>query len=440
MYDYDFSFVIPVYNSEKYLKKCINSVLNQRYDLSRIQIILINDGSTDKSLKICKKYESENIVVVNKINEGVSKARNVGIKKAKGKYISFLDSDDYVSDNYCSEIFDFFEKNYDYIDIVTFPLVNFNGNKKRVHFRYASLYSNENKIYDVKEASYVIQTTINVCIKNRFNENELFDESMKFSEDEEFVTRNIMFKEKIGYCSKCNYFYRKNNNESATKKYKVTEKEFDLFIKYYSELLSKYKNSIYVKNLFLNSLRWKIGESKLLPSKNEKYIDKIAIVLKKVDISDIMNLNFLSLRIKLSILNLKKIDYKMFVEKNKITISVKDKKYYINNPINIDVVELQYDSCPVIICISDFQLNGFETEKIYPYREQLIDTYIYMSKFYAKNNVLDFSDLGFNFNIRLKVKNYKLKYRISKQDSKIIIKENNLFDVLKIIIKKILKI
>lgn len=92
------SIVVPVYNCEKYLDRCILSLLNQCLDVSQYEIILINDGSLDKSLDIITKYSSknDNIIVINQKNSGVSASRNAGINKASGKYIVFVDADDMV--------------------------------------------------------------------------------------------------------------------------------------------------------------------------------------------------------------------------------------------------------------------------------------------------------------------------------------------------------
>lgn len=90
------SIIVPIYNSEKFLSRCIESIINQTY--RNIELILINDGSRDKSLDICNKYKKydNRIIVIDKENEGVSATRNLGIKTAKGDYIGFVDSDDYI--------------------------------------------------------------------------------------------------------------------------------------------------------------------------------------------------------------------------------------------------------------------------------------------------------------------------------------------------------
>lgn len=93
------SIIIPVYNVEKYLVKCLDSIINQTH--KNLEIILINDGSKDKSLNICKWYEKRDsrIIVIDKINEGVSIARNAGIEAATGNYIGFVDPDDWIEPN-----------------------------------------------------------------------------------------------------------------------------------------------------------------------------------------------------------------------------------------------------------------------------------------------------------------------------------------------------
>ena len=97
------SVIVPVYNAEKYLKKCLDSLVNQSY--KDLEIILVNDGSQDGSEKICKDYEEKDsrIILINKNNGGPSSARNLGIEKANGEYLSFIDSDDYLA-------LDFYEK------------------------------------------------------------------------------------------------------------------------------------------------------------------------------------------------------------------------------------------------------------------------------------------------------------------------------------------
>lgn len=99
-----YSFIVPVYNTEKYLERCLDSLVNQT--LKDFEIIVVNDGSTDDSKKIISKYEKKykNIKVINQKNQGLSMARNNGVKEANGEYLIFIDSDDYVETNLLKEV------------------------------------------------------------------------------------------------------------------------------------------------------------------------------------------------------------------------------------------------------------------------------------------------------------------------------------------------
>lgn len=114
------SIIVPVYNVEKYLERCLDSILVQPF--RNFELILVNDGSTDNSLSICKRYEATNnrIVIVDKPNGGLSSARNAGLKVAKGNYVSFIDSDDFISSDFYEANMEFLEQNPD-IDMMILP-------------------------------------------------------------------------------------------------------------------------------------------------------------------------------------------------------------------------------------------------------------------------------------------------------------------------------
>ena len=121
------SVIVPIYNVEKYLEKCLDSLVNQT--LEDIEIILVNDGSTDNSGEIAKKYANkykDKIIYLEKENGGLSDARNYGLEYVKGDYISFVDSDDYISKNLYSELVKYMDEDYDMIKfkILTVDLKN----------------------------------------------------------------------------------------------------------------------------------------------------------------------------------------------------------------------------------------------------------------------------------------------------------------------------
>ena len=101
------SVIIPVYNGEKTIEKCINSIINQSY--KDLEIIIVNDGSTDNTYEICQKYsqKDDRIQVINQENKGVCLARNIGIKFSKGDYIQFVDSDDWLEPSIIADCINF---------------------------------------------------------------------------------------------------------------------------------------------------------------------------------------------------------------------------------------------------------------------------------------------------------------------------------------------
>ncbi len=108
------SIIIPCYNQEEKIGRCLDSVLNDK--LKEKEIIIVNDGSTDKTLEILKKYENKNIIIINQKNKGQAVARNTGLKQSTGEYISFIDSDDFVEKNYTYKLYKkAIDNNSDYV-------------------------------------------------------------------------------------------------------------------------------------------------------------------------------------------------------------------------------------------------------------------------------------------------------------------------------------
>lgn len=128
------SIIVPVYNTEKYLKKCLDSILEQ--DFSNYEIILIDDGSKDNSGKICDEYSlrDDRIRVVHKMNEGLLLARREGIKIAKGEYIMHCDSDDYLADNALERIVSLIEKTNPDMLMFGYDVVNDNDEILENHY------------------------------------------------------------------------------------------------------------------------------------------------------------------------------------------------------------------------------------------------------------------------------------------------------------------
>ena len=130
----EITIIVPVYNTESFLHKCINSILSQSY--TNFELLLINDGSSDKSGEICDKFalKDDRIKVFHKKNGGVSSSRNLGINNAQGKWIMFIDSDDEITHN-CLELC-INKTNKGPVDLIEFGCCYLTENKQKIAFKY----------------------------------------------------------------------------------------------------------------------------------------------------------------------------------------------------------------------------------------------------------------------------------------------------------------
>ena len=199
------SIIVPVYNAEKYLNKCIKSIINQTY--KKLEIILIDDGSTDNSGKIIDKWQKEDsrIIVIHKENEGFSEARNIGIIKSKGKYLSFIDNDDYIE-------VDFIESLYKSI-IQNDSQIAAGGYIYETYTKQEIRYAREIYIENAEETLKRMFTTkdISICIWDKLYKRELFDNIKfpigKIHTDFKVLYQLVSKSNKISHINKAGYHY-----------------------------------------------------------------------------------------------------------------------------------------------------------------------------------------------------------------------------------------
>ena len=152
------SVIIPVYNIEIYIKRCVNSIINQTY--KNLEIILVDDGSTDNSGKICDDYEKKDarIKVIHKENGGLSDARNCGIEKSNGKYITTVDGDDFVTEKYVETLYNLIiENSADISSINRFDFLENDANGKCIKVEY---YNNCPKVTVFSSKEYEIKSLL----------------------------------------------------------------------------------------------------------------------------------------------------------------------------------------------------------------------------------------------------------------------------------------
>lgn len=216
------SVIIPVYNVENYLEKCIDSVLKQTY--KEMEIILVDDGSTDTSGKLCDKYRNldHRIKVYHKKNGGLSDARNYGIHYATGKYITFIDSDDIVYKDLISELY-FLIKEYKADISICDPIHIFNN--REYYFLPRTRIEVFNKQQSIKELLY--QRSFLVSAWGKLYSKEIFD-NIKFPKGMLFEDVAIMYKlfyssKKIIYSDAKYYGYMHRENSITTKNFSKSD-------------------------------------------------------------------------------------------------------------------------------------------------------------------------------------------------------------------------
>ncbi len=216
------SVIIPVYKCEKYLVQCIESVLSQTFQ--DFELILVDDGSPDSSPQICDEYAKKDarIQVIHKENGGVSSARNEGIKVAKGEYITFIDSDDYVDAEMVEHLYRYAKEHL--TDIVVSGLVMEKWSNGEITEK--SIYKIENsKLYNPKELLQEWgQEFPDICMcgpwcklyKSEIIKNNkiLFDTSLNCGEDTYFNLDILAIAKKIYFCEEIFYHYRRDNADS----------------------------------------------------------------------------------------------------------------------------------------------------------------------------------------------------------------------------------
>ena len=287
-----YSFIVPVYNTEKYLKKCLDSLVNQTY--KDFEIIVVNDGSTDKSSSIISKYQKKykNIIVIDKENEGLSMARNRGVQKSSGKYIIFVDSDDYVSNKLLEEV----DKKIDDSDILRFQIATEDEEYTKINeyheegfesmcgydaFRYLSSY------HFVEPAwCYVIRK--NYYIENKFSfKKGVYHEDFGLIPYVIYKARKVKSIDYIGY-----HYVQRNGSIMNNNDYKKTvKKAFDMLEQY--KTMRLFAKNINRKNNLDDYFLSYISNSVIVKARELKKDEKKVYIneLKKLNVFDGMLVN-----------------------------------------------------------------------------------------------------------------------------------------------------
>lgn len=237
------SVIINVYNGERFIKKCLDSIINQTY--KNIEILIINDGSTDNTLSICKSYKDERIRIINQENMGLSIARNVGIENARGEYLYFIDCDDFVENDVIEYLYNLCKKNNTLMatcqPITVYDYSTTAHNMKEVVA----------VISDIEMLKKVLLSSEDraVTIWNKLIKKELFN-GIRFENrpinDIAITYKLALATDRIAYSNQIKYYYLKNKNSITVSKihdiarsidkYKVCVERYEYIKEIYPDL------------------------------------------------------------------------------------------------------------------------------------------------------------------------------------------------------------
>lgn len=297
------SVIIPVYNGEKYLKACIDSIINQRY--KDLEVIIVNDGSQDKTREICNAYleKDKRIRLINKNNGGVSSARNKGIEVANGEYIIFLDSDDWVEKDFFEKINYIHNKN---IDLFIYGINKINKSSRNRKIEEGGRFLNLQTDIVEMIKSENINSPVNKIYKREIiiKNNILFYTELNLAEDFVFNIEYILCVSNIYKINDKIYNYRINQSNSLTTKY----------------IDNKYQQLIQANNYAMKAIK---NNKKF----NSQITEQIIEILKWIRIKNILS-SFRELHRKECEYSIKE---KIEFIKNVIYIEEKNNIFLINN-------------------------------------------------------------------------------------------------------------
>ena len=289
-----FSVIIPVYNVEDYLRETVDSIVNQTIGFEdNIELILVNDGSSDGSLSVCREYEKtypDNVIVVDKENGGVSSARNAGIGYIRGKYVNFLDSDDKWTPESFEAAAHFFSEHEDEVDVVAAMIRFFDAKNDDHPLDYK--FDDGTRVCDItkEEEYYSIQSTAATTFIKASAIGEIrFDTQLKFGEDATFINKIILKKCSYGLLKEAVYCYRRRSTGDSAVNSQVMNKDYYLVspVRYHLELM-QYCRDLHgralenLQSLIVYDLGYRLQRNEFREVLDEEEIVRYQALLKQI--------------------------------------------------------------------------------------------------------------------------------------------------------------
>lgn len=428
---FDITIIMSVYNTEKYLSEAVESVINQDFGFERIQLILLDDSSTDNSGKICDEYANRypaNVIVLHKCNRDKSFVRYDGIKMAKGRYLSFLDSDDLLAKETLLNAINFFDNHVDETDVIVIP--TFFLGEKEDFCQLNDRFSKGSRVIDLLAEDYIFQSNLNATLIKRELVNRFFELNDNFSMAEEVtkLTKIILEKNKLGVVKEAGYFRRRKEN-NADSAIEIDPRMYVQYLKYFSDYIldySKVKLGFipgYIQEMVMHDLQCRLKSNSIVNAQNNDEIDDFYTLLRKIlfKVEDkiILRQNNINNEVMFSIFRLK------YGDKFKIIYQGDDILFVYNNDV---ITRISNTICKIeFINIHDTELTIEGTIQYYDFLEGIEDIelisngYIYKSEFFK-----DEEDFCFLERKEIRYKRFRSKIVLSRNnDITIVVKFKN---------------
>lgn len=386
--DFKISVVMAVYNKEKYVGEAIDSLISQSLDFKKnIQLILVNDKSTDNTLDVLERYQNEypdNITLItNERNMGSAYSRNRGLEHVKAKYVNFLDSDDIISKDAFKRAFKFLEKYWE-VNIVSIPIHYFGVKRGPHNLNYK--YEKDQMVNVITDPTYIQLSGSSAFFRFEKLKKYSFNENLRVSEDALLINQMLLENPLMGFLSKPKYHYRKDGTQnslitsSASTKSYFTSRIDEYFLKlieYTNNKLGKIPE--FVQYVLMYDLQWifEIETIDNLLSKDEikTLYDKIQVILSYIDDEVILDQMSIPARLKAHIILIKRHGWKYLMGEAEIQDNFKLNTVFLDNfeflnerEVRIEGIFTDFTKDTKIHAIVDGQ--SLATEKInYPQRD-----------------------------------------------------------------------
>lgn len=310
---YIFSVVIPVYNCAEYLKECVDSVLSQTIGKDKIQIILVNDGSTDNSDKIGKDYADtyKNILYIEQENQGVSVARNTGMEYAEGEIITFLDSDDKWDEKAFEQVYQY-TLDYPNINLFSCKVQFFEA---RTSGHYLNYKYKKDKIVNIfRDIKYPQLFSNSVFFRSEVIKKFKFPKNVRYGEDVRLIAEFLMDYHEFMVLKDPIYYYRRRYSEDSAIQTAARSQEgfFERYEEVYKYIFNKSKEKFgyvlpYFQYIVLGDLQWYIRDTtcEVMEGVYGDFTSKYKELLNDIDDNVILSINKMSIFRRIYCLTLK---------------------------------------------------------------------------------------------------------------------------------------